>query len=142
MRQLKALDLGSLPAWSAVIIAACLVAGIVLRLIWPEDIEYKGDERWLFEHAMALLAGAPWSWVSLPTSMGSPNPGMSLWVFAGLAYISGAQTPPELARAVQSLNVLALLALLAFAVVAVERDARERWLWAGALWAVNPLAII
>lgn len=142
MRRLKTLDLGTLPAWSAIVMAGCLIAGIVLRLIWPDDIEYKADERWTFEHAMALLAGSPWPWVGLPTSIGSPNPGMSLWVFAGLAYVSGAQTPPELARAVQSLNVLALLALMAFAFAAVEREARERWLWAGALWAANPLAII
>jgi hypothetical protein len=128
--------------WPAFVIAGSLVCGIALRLIWPEDIEYKDDERWIFEHASALLAGAPWPWVSLPSSIGPPNPGMSLWVFAGLAYVSEAQTGPELARAVQSLNVLALLAFASFACFALPLKERERWLWAGALWAVNPLAII
>lgn len=128
--------------WPGFVITCAVICGIALRLIWPEDIEYKGDERWIVENVAALLAGGPWQWVGMSTSIGSLNPGLSLWVFAGLAYVSGAQTAPELARAVQWLNSLGLLAFIAFAWLAVPREARERWLWAGALWAVNPLAII
>ena len=90
----------------------------------------------------ALLAGARWPWTGLATSLGPPNPGLSMWVYASLGYIHTAPNAPDLARAVQCLNVLALLAFLSFAFAAVSRAARERWLWAGALWAVNPLAII
>lgn len=134
---------GALAAWSPYfVIFGSLVCGITLRLIWPEDIEYKGDERWIFEHAIALLGGEPWQWVSLPTSLGPPNPGLGLWIFAGLAYVGAAQTGPELAQAVQWSNVLALLAFASFAGIAMSGERREKWLWAGALWAVNPLAII
>src|SRR5262245_28817201 len=131
-----------MPLWAVLSITAALACGMVLRLVWGEDIEYKGDERWLFEHARALLDGGPWPWVGLPSSMGSPNPGLSLWVFSGLDYIFGVQSPPDLARAVQLLNCAALLALVLFAVTQLAGKARERWLWAAALWAANPLAII
>jgi hypothetical protein len=78
----------------------------------------------------------------MTTSLGPPNPGMSLWVFAGLFAVFGVETPPDLARAVQSLNIAALVALTAFAFAAVPKQRREPWLWAVALWAVNPLAVI
>jgi hypothetical protein len=65
-----------------------------------------------------------------------------LWVFIGLAWIVGAETPPELARAVQALNCAALLALLLFAWRSVPGGEREPWLWAAGLWAVNPIAVI
>ena len=128
--------------WATCVVVGAMIFGIALRLIWPADIEYKGDEHWTFEQASALVAGAPWPLVGMKASIGLPNPGLSLWVFAGIVYVSGAQTPPELAQVVQFLNVLALLAFVSFACVCVSIEARERWLWAGALWAVNPMAII
>jgi hypothetical protein len=78
----------------------------------------------------------------MTTSLGPPNPGMSLWVFAGLFAVFGVATPPDLARAVQSLNIAALVAFAAFAMAVVPKQRREQWLWAAALWAVNPLAVI
>lgn len=131
-----------LPRWAALSIAAALACGIVLRLIWHEDMEYKLDERWLFEHARALLDGGPWPWIGIASSMGPPNPGLSLWVFAGLGFAFGADSPPELARAVQLLNCAALIALVLFATTRRTGEMRERWLWAAALWAANPLALI
>jgi hypothetical protein len=65
-----------------------------------------------------------------------------VWVFVALGWVSGSRTPPELARAVQVLNVAALLALIGFALVAIPRAQLQPWLWAAALWAVNPLAIM
>jgi hypothetical protein len=50
--------------------------------------------------------------------------------------------PTDLARAVQVLNVLALLALAAFVRWVVPAGEREPWLWAVALVAVNPLAVL
>ena len=42
----------------------------------------------------------------------------------------------------QLLNVLALLAFAAFGLFAIPKERREPWLWAAALWAVNPASII
>ncbi len=129
---------------SAILLIAivAVLAGIALRLVWPLDIEYKRDEQWTFEHAQAVAAGQPLPSVGMATSFGPPNPGLSLWFFAGLAQIGKVGTPPELARRVQWLNAAALVLFLLFARTAVEEARREMWLWATALWAVNPFAII
>jgi hypothetical protein len=129
---------------NAVLLAVLLAvaAGIALRFAYPLDIEYKADERWSFDQARAVLQGALWPWFGMPMSVGGLNPGMSLWVFVGLMWASGAATPPELAAAVQALNAAALIALLLFAWRVVPAAQREPWLWAAALWAVNPVAVI
>jgi hypothetical protein len=123
-------------------LALALAVGIALRFIHPMDIEWKDDERWIFSHAQLMVAGGQWPWLGMATSMGPPFPGMSLWVFAGLFAVFGVTTPPDLARAVQSFNAAALVAFVTFALVAVPKERREYWLWAAALWAVNPLAVI
>jgi hypothetical protein len=131
-----------IPAIVLVFVALALVAGLALRLSYPNDIEFKADERWTFDEARAALAGGPWHWLGMPTSVGGLNPGLSLWAFIALAGIVGAETPPELARAVQALNCAALLALPLFAWRSVPERDREPWFWAAALWAVNPVAVI
>jgi hypothetical protein len=123
-------------------LALALAAGIALRLAYPLDIEWKTDERAIFAHAQAMAAGGAWPAVGQPASMGPPHPGMSLWAFGVLAALIQARSPPDLARAVQLTNVVALLLLAAFAFMSVPKARREPWLWAAALWAVNPLAII
>src|SRR5580693_5271895 len=106
------------------------------------DIEWKADEQWSFFHARQMLGDGAWPPVGMPSSVGAPNPGLSIWVFAGLMRLANAQSPPDLAGAVQALNVVALVAFAAFALLAVPKPRREPWLWAAALWAVNPVAII
>jgi hypothetical protein len=118
-----------------------LVAGAALRLAYPTDIEYKADERWSFEQTRTVLEGGPWPALGLPTSVGGRQPGLSVWVFVALGWISGARTPPELARAVEVTNSLALFALVLFAWLSVPQPAREAWLWGAALWAANPIAV-
>lgn len=131
-----------IPAIVLVFVSLAIVAGIALRLSYPNDIEFKADERWSFDEAQAVLAGGPWRLLGMPMSVGGLNPGMSLWVLIGLAWISGAVVPPELARAVQALNCIALVALPLFAWRWVPERDREGWFWAAALWAVNPVAVI
>jgi hypothetical protein len=117
---------------------AALACGVGLRLAWPEDMEYKADEAWTFEHARA----GELRWVGMNSSVDVPNPGMSLWVFTGLRALSGADDPPGLVRAVQLANCLALVLLACFAWRCVPAAQREAWLWAAALVAVNPLAVL
>jgi len=123
-------------------LALALAAGIALRFAYPDDIEWKWDENWMFEHAQQMVAGGAWPWLGMFSSVNVPNPGLSLWLFAGLYSIFDVKTPPELARAVQSLNAAALVAFVVFAFAAIAKDRREPWLWAAAMWAVNPVAVI
>ncbi|HEY7315311.1 MAG TPA: hypothetical protein VH643_38625 [Gemmataceae bacterium] len=124
--------------WPILGIILALLAGAGLRLIWPEDIEYKADEAWTFQHSRDTAL----PWLGMPSSVDIPNPGMSVWVFVLLQRISGAADPPALARAVQFTNIAALILLVCFAVRCVPRGEREPWLWAAALVAVNPLAVL
>jgi hypothetical protein len=123
---------------SLIPLLAALCVGMALRLVWVEDMEYKADEVWTFEQAGA--GGLPW--LGMNSSVDVPNPGMSLWVFVGLRALSGAEDPPGLTRAVQVVNCLALVLLVWFAWRHVPAGEREAWLWAAALVAVNPLAVL
>jgi 4-amino-4-deoxy-L-arabinose transferase-like glycosyltransferase len=124
--------------WAVLGIVLALVAGAILRLIWPADIEYKADEAWTFQHSRA----SELPWLGMPSSVDIPNPGMSLWVFMLLQRLGGAEDPPALARTVQLVNIAALVLLAGFAFRSVPRPEREAWLWAAALVAVNPLAVL
>jgi hypothetical protein len=125
-------------SWPVLGIAIALLAGAGLRLVWPCDIEYKADEAWTFQHCR----DAELPWMGMQSSVDIPNPGMSLWVFMLLQRFSGAEDPPALARAVQLVNIGALILLTGFAFRYVPRGEREAWLWAAALVAVNPLAVL
>jgi hypothetical protein len=119
-----------------------LVAGVVLRLIWVADIEYKGDERWTFERTQNVGRTESLPWLGMPTSFELRHPGGTVWVFVGLARLFQVQEPTQLARACQLLNVLAILLLVGFAFWVVPAGQREPWLWAAALVSVNPLAVL
>jgi hypothetical protein len=123
-------------------LAAALVVGALLRFSYPADIEYKRDEQWMFEKTQAVAMGEPWPSVGMPSSQGVANPGLSVWAFLGLQQLSGAETPVELARAVQAVNVLAILLLLFFIAVAVPEKESLGWYWGTALMCVNPLSVL
>ncbi len=123
-------------------LAAALALGVFLRLLWPLDIEYKADEAWMFERAQEVGRTEPWPWTANEASVGIPNPGLVVWVFLALDKLSGADDPAELARAVQVMNGAALGLLVLFVWRCVPRGEREAWLWAAALVAVNPLAVL
>ncbi len=116
--------------------------GAVLRLVWPGDIEYKGDESWTYERVREVKAGAPWPRLGMPSSQGAFNPGLSVWAFVALGQVVDLEGPADLARVVQWLNVLALFGLVLFAWRVAPAGEREIWLWATALVAVNPLAVL
>ena len=121
--------------------AFVLIAGVTLRLIFPADIEYKGDEAWLFAYSQHPGAASPW--VGIYSSVaGILNPGMSAWVFLVFARLFGAHDPVALARAVQLENIGALALLACFAMRFVPARECETWMWAAALAAVNPLAVL
>lgn len=128
--------------WPLLATAAAVGLGAGLRLIWGEDIEFKADERWTFARSQGTVPPGCDRWLGMPSSKAILNPGLSAWVFVFLAKLFAAADPVGLARAVQLCNVAALIALLAFAWRGVPLAERETWLWATALAALNPLAVL
>ncbi len=122
-----------------VALTLAVLLGAVFRLVWVHDIEYKGDEEWIFLQAQRG-GGSPW--LGAKSSVGLPFPGMSQWVFRGLTALFAVSEPPDLARAVQTLNVLALVLLFVWAWRFLGDEDREPWLWATALVSLNPLAVL
>lgn len=123
-------------------LALCLALGAALRLIWGMDIEYKGDEQYMFEQSQTRGFWEALFQPGMISGVAVPNPGLSVAVFVGLAQLFGAVTPPELAQTVQILNILALCLLAWFALTRIEKPLREAWLWGTALVCVSPLAVL
>jgi len=134
------------PIWinrTSILIALTLIIGVALRLVWPGDIEYKGDERYVFEAVRNTLSGkAPWPSLGMSSGVGIQNPGLSIWVFIVLGSIFGADSPVELARAVQWTNIFAMVGLLVFIFRCVPEEDRESWLWGAALVFLNPFEVL
>ena len=131
----------STPRWLGPFVLAAIVLGAVLRFAWPGDVEFKVDERWMLEHALAAGRTDAWPWSGMESSAILANPGASVWAFAALSRVFGLETPPALSMGVAACGVLALLVATWMAWHAVEADAREAWLWGVALAAVNPVAV-
>jgi hypothetical protein len=119
-----------------------LLAAAVLRLIWVPDIEYKADEVALYRTVRAVREGEPWPRMGFPSSQKAPAHGMMIWVFLALDRVFPVNDPTELARVCQALNLLALAGLLMFIRISVPVGSRGMWLWATALVAVNPIAVV
>ncbi|HZZ85382.1 MAG TPA: hypothetical protein VFE30_12650 [Anaeromyxobacteraceae bacterium] len=128
------------PRWLLPFALAAVLAGAALRLAWPADMEWKADEQQMYALAGDLARGGPLPWVGMPSGVGTRNPGMSVWAFAGLWRLFDVGSPLGLGRAVMTVNAAALVALLAFALTR-RREEREGWLWAAALGASNPGAL-
>lgn len=124
---------------AAVALIATLLLGVILRLVWPSDMEYKGDEMFLFHRA---TGSNPFPWVGQTSGVGTSNPGMGIWVYSLMAKGLQLNSPVQLVRGVMVLNVIALVALAVFALRVVPPQQREPWLWGSALVAVSPLAIL
>jgi hypothetical protein len=124
-------------------LAAAILLGVALRFIWPADMEFKRDEMFLYHHA---TGPHPFPWLGQGSGVGTVNAGMGIWVYSLMAkaihLVTAHVTPIQLVHGVMALNVIALVGLAAFAVCVVPGRQREPWLWAAALVAVNPLAVL
>jgi hypothetical protein len=120
------------------LVVAAFVIGTFLRLVWPDDIHYLGDESWTFEH---VQSGA-WEPLGMPSSRGLKNAGMSVWVFIVLGKLGGVTTPAGLTRCVAVLALVAHALLLVVPVRFVDDDEdRRAWLWAIILAVTNPILL-
>jgi hypothetical protein len=118
-----------------------LLIGTLLRLMWVADMEWKYDETWMFEKALAIARGAD----SLPSlgmmsGAGMVNPGFSIWPFALFARLS--PSPIGVVRWVQMLNVVALWGFFIFALRTIPEAGRRAWLGGLSLFAVSPLPVL
>ena len=125
-----------------VFLCLSLLLGACLRLSFPGDIEYKGDEKYMFDASQKVGVTEPWPALGMLSGANIDNPGMSVWIFVALAKVTGASNPPELARAVQLMNILGLLALAFFVLRILPESQRLPWYWATAFAAVNPAAVL
>ena len=135
------MNLRSKRSWIIFLVSSLLI-GSLLRLIWGLDIEFKGDEEFMFQQSQTLGFWEALFHSGMLSGVQIPNPGLSVAIFVGLAKVFGAHTPPDLAQAVQILNCLALVILAAFAWKCTHSANREAWLWGTALVCVSPIAVL
>ena len=77
-----------------------LALGLVFRLVWLSDMEWKGDEAWTFAQLRAFWQSRDLPPLGMASSAGLPNAGLSLWAFIGLSALLPALDPIAVARAV------------------------------------------
>jgi hypothetical protein len=118
-----------------------LAWGAVLRLIYPRDAVWDPDQIWNFKHAVATGSTLPWGWLGMMSSGGVRDPGMSLWIFVLLVRALGIANPEQLSRTVAAMSILATVLIGFWALVQLRGSDQEVWLAAGAMAAVNPIAI-
>jgi hypothetical protein len=111
-------------------------------LTWAQDIEYKADEAAMYRTVEAVRAGAEWPRLGFASSQNVPAHGMMVWIYLAFDAIYTASDPTDLARATQFVNLLAIAGLLVFIRTSVPVGSRAIWLWAVALMAVNPVAVV
>jgi hypothetical protein len=127
--------------WGIGLIAA-IAAGIVFRLIWLRDVEFKMDEAGAVYVVREFWSTHQFPWVGIDSSTGLPNPGLNLWLLLAIGGILPTIDPLAMTRAIQFANVMAILGLTWFAQRGIEPREREPWLWSVALVSVNPLAVL
>ncbi|MBI3018823.1 MAG: hypothetical protein HYY61_02915 [Deltaproteobacteria bacterium] len=127
--------------WMKLVIIFAIIFGCFCRLIWNEDMEWKGDEQYNFSASRDIVENKNWPMLG-PTSSfkGVAQPSLGIWAFGILGFI--AKDPLSLNRAVEILNILAILGFCLFIFFRVEKSQREVWFWGMALAAVNPMAIL
>lgn len=128
-------------AVSVVLLALVALAG-ALRFGRLDEMEYKGDERWMYERAVRIPSQEPWPLVGMRSSVALPNPALSVLIFVGLAKAARLSSPVDLAARVVALNVAALALVFAFAETMRTDEERAAWRWGGALVAVSPFAVL
>lgn len=118
-----------------------LFVGSLLRLVWISDMEWKYDERWMFETAQSVAKGlTPWPVLGMPSGGGVTNPGLSVWCFAVLSYFTS--DPLQMAFLVAGLNVLALFGFWAWIRRFIPRERKDVWFLGLILLCVSPLPVI
>ena len=117
-----------------------IFAGIVLRLVFTSDMEWKDDEKIMFDLAHQSAYKGEFPAIGMMSGGGVVNPGLSVAVFALIA--SFTNSPIAMVRVVQIMNIVAILLLLLFIIRSVPLTEKKTWLYATALASVSPMAVL
>jgi hypothetical protein len=131
----------SVRSLESVLLWSCLAIGSLLRVIWPLDIEWKLDEKWMFHKAESIAHGyEPWPLLGMQNGIGTENPAAGVWLFAALAHLT--DTPVGMTQAVSILNVIALWGFAAWVMKTWPEADRPVGLGGVALFAVSPIPVL
>lgn len=114
--------------------------GMIMRLVWVEDMEWKDDEKIMYNLAHEVANKGRLPAVGMMSGGGIVNPGLSVGVFAFIAFFTDG--PLAMVRAVELINILAIVLFILFIYIKVPVIERDIWLWGIALAAVSPLAVL
>ncbi len=140
MESIRKLTKSSAALWLGLVLV--FSGGIFLRTLWPEDMEYKSDEKAFFDNSQNWIEGKPWPLVGMNSSTGIPNPGLIYWSYIILAKATNAKTPLALNRSIRWLNIFVLLGFFIFIYMKFKKSEREQHLWAFAIMCVNPFQVL
>lgn len=113
--------------------------GTILRLIWPENMEWKFDEQWMFEHAKSFADASSWPMLGMESGGKVKNPALSVWIF--ILFSLFAKTPLGLLSWVQWLNVFTIGSWLLL-IKKIKHRFKEEIFLGLALFSVSPLPIL
>lgn len=118
-----------------------LAAGTFLRFFHLEDMEYKDDERYMYESVMGLAGKTPYPDLGMGSGVFIRNPGLSIWVFSFLAQVFKVSDPVSLAQIVGGLGMLSICMLAIYGRKQADPELRDAYTWVAMLSAVNPFLV-
>lgn len=122
------------------LVLACLIVGSVFRLVWIQDMEWKGDEENLFHLSQEVCRTQGYPPVGIPSSKGFANPGLSVWILCAIGSV--AHTPIAMVRWIQAANVIALWGFWFAFRMLIFSAMRPTYLMGLALFSVSPLPVL
>jgi hypothetical protein len=114
------------------------LVAVTLRLLWPSDMEWKADEKNMYELAAKADKTSEWPSTGLSSGVGVKNAGFSVWPFIVIHKLNS--NPVFMAIAVMLANVLALIWMFKLALKS-GRDS-QALMWGVALVGANVLNVI
>lgn len=118
----------------------CILAGSILRLIFPYDIEYKADQILMLDWIHEFKNYGHFREIGMMSGGNVYNFGLGVWIFYLLGYI--ADTPVGLTMLIAFINVIALFVFYYFVDKKVEAENKELWFLSIALLSVSIIPII
>ena len=117
-----------------------ILLGLLMRLIWTTDMEWKGDETYMFTTAHESIDKGIFPNVGMESGGGLVNPGLSVGIFEAIA--SFTNDPIAMGRVVEISNIIAILSFLIFVLYKIELKEKEVWFLGIVLASISPLAVL